>query len=78
MHSPEDKYKNDPNYRALVDAIHAHLAAAKFTPSEVREAATLACIKFETWNPVAIPPEVEVWLKNRELTRRQENYRSSE
>jgi hypothetical protein len=42
-------YENDPKFHALVDAIHAYLRAAEYTPSEVRQAAMLACIHYERY-----------------------------
>lgn len=47
MKTPQEKYHNDPEYRAFVDYIHGFISAAKLTPSEVREAATLASIHYE-------------------------------
>lgn len=47
MKTPREKYMNDPQYRALVDVLHGYIAQAQFTPSEVREAAMMACIKYE-------------------------------
>jgi hypothetical protein len=37
----------DPQLHALVDMFTVQLRQANFTPSEIREAAMLACIKFE-------------------------------
>lgn len=47
MKTPQEKYENDPQYKMIVDVITQLLLNAEFTPSEVREAATLACIHFE-------------------------------
>ena len=47
MKTPREKYQNDPTYRAIVDVMCAHIHAAKFTPSEMREAVLLACILYE-------------------------------
>ena len=47
MKSPKDRYEQDPIYRKLVDGIEALIHQAQFTPSEVREAAVMACIHYE-------------------------------
>lgn len=56
--TPEEKYKNDVSFKNLVDTIHCLITDARFTPSEVREAAVLACIHYERLNvkrPLFIP-----------------------
>jgi hypothetical protein len=47
MKTPQEKYMYDPNYRCLVDMIENQIHVANFTPSEIREASMLACIKYE-------------------------------
>jgi hypothetical protein len=47
MQTPEDRYRQDTNYRHLVSSLEALIARVKFTPSEVREAAMLACVHHE-------------------------------
>ena len=47
MKTPQDKYRNDPAYRHLVDMIEAFVDTAEFTPSELRQAVVLACIHYE-------------------------------
>ncbi len=47
MMSAHERYKTDAQFRFLVDAILGALHQAEYTPSEVREAAILACIKYE-------------------------------
>jgi len=42
-----EKYQNDPFFHKVVDMLEAMLHEAKLTPSEVREAAVLACINYE-------------------------------
>jgi hypothetical protein len=45
--SVQERYHNDANFRALTDLLAAYIYKADYTPSEVREAAMLACIKIE-------------------------------
>lgn len=40
---PQQAYLRDPAFHMLVDSIHAMLRRADYTPSEVRQAAILAC-----------------------------------
>lgn len=45
--APERNYETDPAFRALVDMMHQEIRAHRFSPSEMRAAAVLACIKYE-------------------------------
>lgn len=47
LKTPQGKYDNDVQYHQMVDTIEHLLHEAQFSPSEVREAAVLACIHFE-------------------------------
>ena len=47
MMSPEQRYLVDPWFNKLVDLMEYHIQRAEYTPSEMREAALLACIHFE-------------------------------
>lgn len=47
MKTPRDKYMNDPEYHSLVAMLEQFIERAQFTPSELREAAVLACINYE-------------------------------
>ncbi len=47
MKTPRDKYMNDPEYHQLVDMLESFVELTRFTPSEMREAAVLACINYE-------------------------------
>ena len=42
-----DRYKNDPMFRALVDNLRHQIMEARYTPTEIREAAMLAQIMYE-------------------------------
>jgi hypothetical protein len=47
MKTPAEKYENDIHYHGLVDYMVSIIHQAQFTPSEIREAAIFACIKYE-------------------------------
>jgi hypothetical protein len=47
MKTPRAKYEYDPKYHKLVDTLVNAIIATEFTPSEIREAAILACIIYE-------------------------------
>jgi hypothetical protein len=47
MKTPREKYMNDPEYNALVTTLESFIERAQFSPSELREAAVLACINYE-------------------------------
>ena len=49
MKTPNEKYENDHTYRQLVDMLTALIHQAEFTPSEMREACMLACIRHELY-----------------------------
>ena len=40
--SPEDRYDQDPQFKALVDILGALIRQARFTPTELREAVKVA------------------------------------
>lgn len=46
-----ERYTHDPVFRALVDQLTCALLNGNFTPTEVREAAMLAQLKFEEMVP---------------------------
>lgn len=50
MKTPRDKFMNDPEYHQLVVLLESFIERAQFTPSELREAAVLACINYEMRN----------------------------
>lgn len=45
--TPREKYYNDPHYHALVENLVVLITECQMTPSEIREAAVLACIIYE-------------------------------
>ena len=47
MKTPKEKYMNDPEYHHLVNTLEGLIEAARFTPSELREACLLASINYE-------------------------------
>jgi hypothetical protein len=47
MKTPREKYMNDPDYHRLVEVLESFIDQARFTPSELREAAVLASINYE-------------------------------
>jgi hypothetical protein len=51
MQSIEYRYLHDPQVRALVDYLEHSIHALQFTPSEIRECAMLAAIRYEQRRP---------------------------
>jgi len=51
MLSPDEKYRTDTQYRMFVDTLEAMIRQAQFTPSEIREAAIYAAIRYECTQP---------------------------
>jgi len=47
MKTPEEKYRNDPEYHLMVDTMVELIIQCRFTPSEMREMATFASILYE-------------------------------
>jgi hypothetical protein len=47
----EDRYQRDPLFHRLVDLMCHQITELQLTPTEMREAAMLACIKFEQMHP---------------------------
>ena len=47
MKSPQEKYQNDPHYKACIDMMTNMIIENKYTPSEMREMAVMASINFE-------------------------------
>lgn len=55
--SVEDRYQRDPQFRTVVDMLEHLIRGAQMTPTEVREAAILATIHYESYTvrPYLIP-----------------------
>ena len=51
MNDVKRRYMNDPVFHAVVDQLRGILRSAMLAPSEVREAAMLACIIEDEYNP---------------------------
>ena len=49
---PWDAYRNDPALKRLVDMLTHVILQAEYTPSEVRQAAMMACIEAEYRRPM--------------------------
>lgn len=48
MKTPQERYDSDPDFRQLVDVMTHFVIKCEFSPSELREAAVLAAIRYET------------------------------
>lgn len=54
--SIENRYERDPDFHQLVRVIEQQLENMQFTPTEVREAAMYAIIRFEAYHHRTFPP----------------------
>ncbi len=52
--TPEQQYKEDPMFHQVVHVLEALISKAELTPFEIRQAAMLACIRYEMYH--AKPP----------------------
>lgn len=57
MRSVVERYQTDPEFRALVDVLASQIYAARYTPTEIREAAIMAStiVEAHTIRPMIIP-----------------------
>jgi len=46
MLTPEERYRRDTEFKALVDLIYSWIVRCRYTPTEVREAAMLAAVHY--------------------------------
>lgn len=53
MLTPRERYHRDPAFHRMVDLFVSLIDKAEFTPTEIREAAMLAQIKYEETAPAA-------------------------
>ena len=71
LKSPRDRYNNDSAFRSLVDMMVHTIMAARYTPSEMREAAILASIIYQeqhTERRIMKHIEISNWLDEDETT----------
>lgn len=62
-----ERYLYDNRFHTLVETFVSMIWENKFTPSEVRDAATLASIIYEERrlpNNIIVPEEIENWLNS--------------
>jgi len=52
MLSPRERYENDASFHALVAFMVSKIIDCNFTPTEMREAAMLASIKYAEMQPL--------------------------
>jgi len=46
--TPQERYDRDPQFRTLVDMLTHQIIECRYSPTELREAAILAAIRYET------------------------------
>lgn len=59
--SAEERYHRDPMFHALVESLYAAIDNLQLTPTEIREAAMLAQLKYEQRRRTTLPiqyPEI--------------------
>jgi len=49
--TPDERYRTDRMFQHLVDSLYCQIREARYTPTEIREAAMLAQIHYENLNP---------------------------
>jgi len=67
MQSPQYRYTHDSAYRQIVDTMEYLIHSAQLTPSEIREAAVLASINYESKRirhfHIPLTPELHAYLR---------------
>lgn len=68
MMQARDKYREDLQYRLLVDTMYNFIARAEFDPTEIRQAAILAHIMYSERNvmPILMNQTLREFLKEEE------------
>ena len=51
MRTADQNYMMNPEYKMLVDYMEKDIRDHQYSPSEMREAAVLACVHYEMRNP---------------------------
>jgi hypothetical protein len=49
--TPEERYRRDVEFKLLVDILYAQIVTARYTPTELREAAILAATMHAEYQP---------------------------
>ena len=60
MMTKEERYKRDPAFARVVDMLYHAITEIPMTPTEIREAAVLASIKYELDNPRPVGAGVHI------------------
>lgn len=53
LSNADHRYTNDPTYRTIVDFLKNMILKLELAPSEIREAAMLACVQVEMSRPIS-------------------------
>lgn len=66
--SPRERYWNDAAFKMLVDMMVKQIMECQYTPSEMRDAALLASIRYEETHTTTrmYPKEIVDWLDGKE------------
>ncbi len=67
MKTPKERFQADPQFRMLVETMVSFIWNNQFTPSEIRDAAMLACIIYEERRApegIVYPEDVINWLNS--------------